>query len=1842
MSYADAAAKGPKQSPEETKTQTERMAREAEDKARETSSQASQKTKETAAEADKKASEASSKASSKAKEFSEYASEKSEELSQEAGDKYDKAKKSAVRNYQEGKEEAREKGNELSRNRDNPVVVGNAVIIGVGSVALGFTAYQKYAQGELSWKLAGITAAAVGAFAVEPELVSSATVSFLRVFTLLRTIMLGSLTVLLVVSTVLGSIRSTQGAQSILQALDEAPVIHFTLSRRGGTFEATRPGNDSIGMDFLLEQLADVEATFNLTRREVRGNKLVRKAKSQSVGGRDDDGLMGQMALNGSWYASLTIGQPPQMIDVDLNMLTSDFYVRHTTSHLGTRYDDLFSKSFGSQQTLEASGSVLGLAPSKYLRQIETPFLLHQLLQEGIVKRPIYSLIFISGHEGVLSIGGTAAQASEMVERQTSEELDRAGAQEKIEAFTLENGRTLENGANSLDNSKGWGERITLHKKGTEITDVKATLTDWEDGWIWTKVQGAEGWWQTLMQGVWVGGSRVLQNQAVVIDINTPFILAPPLAAKTFYASVAGSKPLDPPYSNFYAFPCMNPPSIEFEFSGTRFPAMRGGRGLEYRSAIIPGGKFSLGRLKPGSGYCVGAIVETRMGLKEEKEGMTGSGKQGLGSAGANVGSLAGNGELRDLNSRVWAGERDVFAVSSSLDTSLRKNTAFIKRLRTALTASGTNTFLQETRSLSLHKYLSEVISASYEGLCKVKTAGDIAAGVEVISALHQRFGPGDFTSFLGWLIGRGMSTPDKAQLKALSQDAREKEEKDRLLRQRALLKVVTELWLVGVLRSLDDIARPEDTSAKGKENVGAGSSKLGEAVGKSRTGQGASKMDKGIDAEPFPLEVLKDLLSHDKEHINLPLVVLFVRSFGWDILGVKATSVEGPQTGRAKDIQSAAAETGNQSSAEEDAANPSTSNDPPLTKPELQQRFRNIFERYFIDVKHHIVRDHKHITVQEKRNAEAYVKSGEVFEDRQANYERQLKAQEKLISNAQILCDALGSQEMPDLSQEDTQTFASGTGIGLVRTGEYLRGQTEGPGIWEDEEERRFYESLIDLQERVPGILLEDGKKKKAEEDNQAAKKPDAATVNGGLNVSDRPAAPEPSDDQSTAIANKTVGAQVDTLLARLPELQTKEAVDQVAMDFCFLNSKASRNRLLKTLQEVPKGRSDLLPNYSRLVATLGKYMPDVSQGLVSHLDDEYRSLQRRKQKDFLGQARTGNVRYLAELTKFGVVPEHVIFHCLKVSLDDFSRMNIDIIGNLLENCGRYLLRNPDTAPRMSSFLDTLQRKKAAQHLGQQERMLIENAMYYVNPPKRAAIQQKEKTPMQQFISKLVYLDLNKRSYAKVLKSLRKLHWEESEVVEVLEKIFSKPGKVKFGNINLLAYLVSQLGRFHRDFEVTVIDNLLEQITLGLEQNDFKLNQRRIAEVKYLSELYSYKAVDSFVIFDTLYRIVTFGHAGGTPSRGYLNSLDMPDDFFRIRLVCTMLDFCGGFFDRGTARKKLDFFLTFFQYYISTKESMPMDIDFMVQDSFALTRPQWKLITDFEEAGRLFADLVKQNYKAQGPGKTQEAEPAEEEAPSSDEGDGEDVPVPEMDDGQESSDEAEAEPMSNGETKHDSDFEGDIVVTRQEEERDPEAEAEFDRELAKMMSESMDSRKFERKPVFDVPLPMRRAQREVASTGDDSGNERTAMPSNADTTAFSLMTKKGNRQQADSQFAVALKSQKEAERAELQRIKDLVLHYDLADSSADQGGTNNSLYLDHFSHPNPNLSHMLKSKHFTHTALTQGFDGDKQAPPHNAPLQQPAVTNGTNSRPSERSGGGRRGQQARKLQLSDVDWYYT
>jgi regulator of nonsense transcripts 2 len=187
------------------------------------------------------------------------------------------------------------------------------------------------------------------------------------------------------------------------------------------------------------------------------------------------------------------------------------------------------------------------------------------------------------------------------------------------------------------------------------------------------------------------------------------------------------------------------------------------------------------------------------------------------------------------------------------------------------------------------------------------------------------------------------------------------------------------------------------------------------------------------------------------------------------------------------------------------------------------------------------------------------------------------------------------------------------------------------------------------------------------------------------------------------------------------------------------------------------------------------------------------------------------------------------------------------------------------------------------------------------------------------------------------------------------------------------------------------------------------------------------------------------------------------------------------------------------------------------------------------------------------------------------------------------------------------------------------------------MVAESLESRKFERKTMFDVPLPMRRAARE-ASTIDESP-ENTQVPPN--TMAFSLMTKRGNRQQvcyeclsfaflrnkgadplqtrtidlpSDSSFAVAMKTQQQAEREEQQRIKNLVLNYDLRDDSEQNDG-----------------EHDVFSTRLSLLAKNPNAKGVKGLEKRGSTYRDPKA---------DKSGSNRSGFRARKLQLSDVDWY--
>ncbi|GAA5918328.1 hypothetical protein JCM6882_008215 [Rhodosporidiobolus microsporus] len=1080
--------------------------------------------------------------------------------------------------------------------------------------------------------------------------------------------------------------------------------------------------------------------------------------------------------------------------------------------------------------------------------------------------------------------------------------------------------------------------------------------------------------------------------------------------------------------------------------------------------------------------------------------------------------------ELRAANEAAW--ERDGPQEGlGKLDTSLKRHTALLVKFRSSLnTAASIPGIVKEVQQLALEKYVEEAVGAVVEGLGKCKTGPETAGAVEVVSAMHNRF-PDLFTPPFNALLLQGLK-PGSSN--AADKDIREKEDSVRIIKQRGLLRVVGELEAVGVVK---------------KEG------------GKGVTGE-------------ITWTALKELLTSDKEALAVvaPLAIAFAKHLGTIFL---------------PPIENATAESLHEFPTLGEASQGDA--DDALVPREMKDKFRKLLVAYFEALGKREQRLHLELQKQDKRNHEAYIRSGEIFEDREKNYEKAVKSWERGWASVTQLSDLLG------LTLPTLPSLTSTLQTSFVTAGSSANASAEemGPGsLWADEEERRFYEDLRDLRGEVPAALLgvpeEEKKKEEGEEmkpdegegekeekveegvkqdeidakvEEEAARIDDDAADDAENPLSKLDAsAPDPSIPAGPA-------AQLNALFARLPDASSKDSIDQIAFEFAFLNSKAARKRLVKVLGSVSRNRQDILPYYSRLVATLNPFMPDVGKELVALLEDEFKYLRKKRNVD-LAETRSKNLRFVSELTKFKVTPVHVIFFIFKILLEDFSGPNIDNFCTMLEGCGRFLLRSESTNERMRNVLETYKRKKAALHLDERQNTMLENAYYQCDPPERPAIPPKERTPMQLYIRHLFYNVLNRNSSDKVLKALRKMHWEDPAIVRKLHNAFTKVWKIKYSNVHLFAVLLYDLGRYHPDFSVSVLDDVLENVRVGMEVNNFKFNQQRIATVKYLGELYNYRVVESRLIFDTLWSLVTFGHPDGRPWPDLPAAVDMPDDCFRVRLVCTLLDTCGACFDRGALKKKLDNFLVFFQMYVLSKGTLPMDVGFMYSDTLEQLRPKLSRFQTFPEAVLAVDEMMAAVAKDAPP----DEEVDEQEGQEGGARQGAD------EEGEESSSEGEsadgtAEP---DEPVDPTAFEEDDDVGEGRG-RDPNAmtqdeEDEFTRELAKMMVSANETRKVaERKPVsLDVGIPLIRRAKPAQGRdedGEDSGEgQRKGMQ-------FTLLTKRGNKQQAlsmeiplDSSIAQSTTLQREQNRAEQERMKRLVLDFEAREEESDKQALKESL----------------------------------------------------------------------------------
>ncbi|XP_034203033.1 regulator of nonsense transcripts UPF2 isoform X4 [Prunus dulcis] len=908
-----------------------------------------------------------------------------------------------------------------------------------------------------------------------------------------------------------------------------------------------------------------------------------------------------------------------------------------------------------------------------------------------------------------------------------------------------------------------------------------------------------------------------------------------------------------------------------------------------------------------------------------------------------------------------------------TLDSSIKRNTAVIKKLK-QINEEQREGLMDDLRGVNLSKFVSEAVTA----ICDAKLrSSDIQAAVQICSLLHQRYK--DFSpSLLQGLL--------KIFFPGKSGDDLDVDKNLRAMKKRSTLKLLLELFFVGVIE------------------------------------------DGGI----F-VNIIKDLTSgehlkdRDTTQTNLTLLASFARQ-GRMFINL------------------------------------------PLSGPEIHEEFfkglnittehkkffRKAFQTYYDAAAELLQSEHTSLRQMEHENSKILNAKGELSDENVSSYEKLRKSYEQLYRNVSSLAEALDMQ--PPVMPEDGHTTR-------VTSGEDASSPAAGKdssvleAIWDDEDTRAFYECLPDLRAFVPAVLLGEAEKS----NDQSAKtqeQPTEPTLESDQSQQTTEDAGEASADVGALQEGKSIekgkdkeekdkekikdpdkekgdrkgenekeklksieGTNLDALLQRLPGCVSRDLIDQLTVEFCYLNSKANRKKLVRAVFNVPRTSLELLPYYSRMVATLSTCMKDVSSMLLAMLEEEFNFLINKKDQMNI-ETKIRNIRFIGELCKFKIAPAGLVFSCLKV---------------------------------------------------------------------------------------------------------------------------------------------------------------LEEIRLGLELNEYGMQQRRIAHMRFLGELYNYEHVDSSVIFETLYLILVFGH--GTQEQ---DVLDPPEDCFRIRMVITLLETCGHYFDRGSSKRKLDRFLMHFQRYILSKGVLPLDVEFDIQDLFAELRPNMTRYSSIDEVNAALVEL-EEHDRTVSTDKANNEKHSDTEKPSrratsnkksvngteengvrhgdhgdSDSDSGSGTIDPDGHDEEELDEENHGDGSDSEEEDDDgggpaSDEDDEVHVRQKVAELDPQEEANFELDLKAVMQESMEQRRLELRgrPALNMTIPMNVFEGSIKDhhgrgVGGESGDEALdEVSGGSKEVQVKVLVKRGNKQQTKQMYiprdCSLIQSTKQKEAAELeekQDIKRLVLEY--------------------------------------------------------------------------------------------------
>ncbi|XP_022838732.1 Up-frameshift suppressor 2, partial [Ostreococcus tauri] len=778
----------------------------------------------------------------------------------------------------------------------------------------------------------------------------------------------------------------------------------------------------------------------------------------------------------------------------------------------------------------------------------------------------------------------------------------------------------------------------------------------------------------------------------------------------------------------------------------------------------------------------------------------------------------------------------------------------------------------------------------------------------------------------------------------------------------------------------------------------------------------------------------------------------------------------------------------------------------------DVQQEFKSTLNEYCDRLFLVLMEAFFAMTEQEREIARLLERTGAVSESASVEFAALTKVFDGLLKGATTLAETLG-RELPEMKKKVEERVAPVGTMELHRGG--VRTSSERSDLWEDEEQRHFYETLPDLQASIPAVLLASDTQE-IESETERLKREKEDITEGRT-------------------------AKLQGLILRLSDCMSKDKADSICTDFCYIGARGGRKRLIQEFLNVRRSEIDRIPFYGRMIATLGAVFDDIAPTVSKALKEDFDYLMKKGTRANLGE-RLKNIIFIGELVKFGMITDlSTVFEVIKLLVDDFHGDNVDVLCSLFDVAGYYLTRTQTTSKRMGSILDIFLRLKAVSQLDARQCALVDSA-YYKCRPVQTIIVRKTRPPMQEYIRDLIFSQLSKRTLEKVATQLRKLPWDETE--EYLVKKLLKVCKLRHSSVPAVAALIAKLSQFYPTLAVRCLDAVLEDVRFGLEVNETWMHQRRVANMRLLACLYKERVSHFREILDTLYLIISIGYDGR-------EAKDYPGDTIRLRMVCTLLENAlkGHGAMNHAQRKELDRFLIFFQRYALTKD-VAVDVANDVVEVLVALNPRMKICETYEEANAECKKLIEKPNTTPGGMETVLEEDEVEGLSESEE--------PEDEDMEESADE-EDEESSVSEPSVDSDMDVNDEHASGDGSEASEEEQEVKVRMKLKQASMQEQRDFEREMNKFLGTPANPA---LGSATRNFSKASIYKPKNTSggTIMFKMLVKNQGKQVTKelnvpegAEFVASVKEVMKAEEAELAEVKRKVLNMGYRDDE-DEG----------------------------------------------------------------------------------------